>query len=492
MTKEQLAELYEAAILEVEKLKNQVAWFRRQMFGKKSERHVLTDPSQLILDLGASLAAAEEEKQAEKIKVEYERNKRKDRKEKPVRTDLPAHLPREEHIIEPEGDLTGMVKIKDVVSEWLEEIPGRIFVVREVKPVYGYKNDPDKGLIQAKATVRPLQKFSVGVGMLVLIMIRKYVDHLPVYRQRQIYKRAGLYIPESTMHGWIKAGANMLIPLYERLQFLLLTGVYIQSDDTRFRVLMEKGNRETLLGNFWIYQNPITKIVIFDYRPTREKEGPASVLDTFEGFLQTDGNSTYESVCKGKPIVLLNCWAHARRNFEEAKDNDPKRAAEILLLIQKLYAVERIARENNYSFDERHALRQKESVPALKEIKHWLIKNFSETTPASLMGKAIAYALSRIDNELSAYCKNGMLEIDNNLAENSIRPVVLGRKNFMFAANHESAQRAAMIYSIVITCKQLGINQEAYLNDVLPKLATWPPERFDELLPQNWKPANAA
>lgn len=491
MSKEQLAELYEAALANIEKLQNQVTWFRRQMFGKKSERHLPTDPGQLTLDLGASLAAAEEDKQAEKIKVEYERNKRKDRKEKPVRSDLPAHLPREERIIEPEGDLTGMVKIKDVITEWLEEIPGKIYVVREVKPVYGYKNDPDKGLIQAKATVRPLQKFSVGVGMLVLIMIRKYVDHLPVYRQRQIYKRAGLDIAESTLHGWMKAGANLLIPLYERLRYLLLTGIYIQSDDTRFKVLMEKGNRETLLGNFWIYQDPVNKIVIFDYRPTREKVGPASVLDTFEGFLQTDGNTTYEAVCKGKPIVLFNCWAHARRNFEEAKDNDPKRAEEILLLIQKLYKVERIARDNNYSFEERHALRQEESLTVLSDIKAWLIKNLIETTPASLMGKAIAYALSRFE-ELSTYCKNGILEIDNNLAENSIRPVVLGRKNFMFAANHESAQRAAMIYSLVITCKQLGINPEAYLKDVLPKLATWPPERFDELLPQNWKPAKVA
>lgn len=489
LTKEQLAEKYEAVQFENYQLKEKLEWFKRQIFGKKSERFIPVDKNQLSLEFG-ELSSGSKEEEPRTETITYDRKKKKERKEKPVRTSLPAHLRREEIRITPEGDLSGMVKIGEEISEYLQEKPGDVYVLKLIRDVYAYKNDPDKGILTPELPSHVLPKFSVGVGMLAMILVRKYVDHLPIYRQIQIYKRHGITLSPSTLHGWIKAGANMLIPLYNKARELLLAGNYIQSDDTRFKVLEEKGDRQTLLGYMWVYQDPTTGMVVFDYSSNHDRSKPEAMLENFIGYLQCDGAPLYESFEKSGRIILLNCWAHARRKFDEAKGNDKQRAEAMLFMIQKLYAIERIAKENLYSPEQRFAIRQEQSLPVLAEIKSWLIENYSHIAPSSAIGKAISYTLPRIEN-LSHYCSNGILEIDNNLAENSIRPIVLGRKNYLFAATHESAQRAAVIYSMFATCKRNGINPEAWLTDVLGRINDHHINRMEELLPQNWKPLPA-
>jgi transposase len=493
LTREQLAQKLVDANFEIHRLKQRVSWFERQMFGRKSERYIPTDSSQLTLDLGATAAdAKEQEVKLEKV-ASYARNRKAKSEEakQPVRMPLPAHLRREVITVPLECDLSDKVKIGEEVSEYLEEKPGEVYVVRTVREVYATKKNPDAGVVIAPLPPRALARFNVGTGMLALIIIRKYVDHLPVFRQLKIYRRSGLELKESTLHGWIKAGADLLVPLYERMVAHLLARSYLQSDDTSFKVLEERGpHRKTPLGYMWVYQDPAEKLVVFSYSPRRTKENPVDFLKDYQGYLQTDGLSHYDGIAKRKGVAQLHCWAHARRKFEESLDNDFDNADEMMRKIQRLYEVERIARQGNFTHEQRLQLRQEKAVPVLNEIRTWLTEKATEgnLAPKSLIAEAIGYTLTRMES-LSRYCENGMLEIDNNLAENSIRPIVLGRKNYLFAATHESAQRAAMIYSILATCRHHDINPEDYLKDVLDRTATHPQARLDDLLPWNWKTA---
>lgn len=209
-------------------------------------------------------------------------------------------------------------------------------------------------------------------------------------------------------------------------------------------------------------------MVLFDYREGRGKIGPTDLLKNFNGFLQTDGYSVYETL-DTKRITLLHCMAHARRYFEQALDNDKERSEYALTQIQKLYETERICREQKYTHEQREELRKKKSLPVLLEMKGWLKTNHLHVLPKSLIGKAINYSLERWD-KLSLYASNGMLEIDNNLVENQIRPVAIGRKNYLFAGSHDAAQRHAMLYSFIGTCKLRGIDPESWLSDVLNRI----------------------
>lgn len=497
LTKEQLAErLVESnaklidANFKIHRLEDRISWFERQMFGRKSERFIPANSNQLRLDLGASIIApAIAEVKTENIAYTRAKANKKEDARQPVRMPLPAHLRREVNRILPQGDLSDKVKIGEEVSEYLEEKPGDVYVVQTIREIYATKGKPDAGVIIADLPSRALPKFNVGAFMLSLIIIRKYVDHLPIFRQRKIYLRNGLDLKESTIHGWIKAASELLEPLYERMMATLLARSYLQSDDTGFKVLEERdAGRKTPFGYMWVYQDPVDKLVLFSYAPRRDKANPESILKNYQGYLQCDGLQHYDSIGKRNNVTLLNCWAHARRKFEAALDNNFEKANWMMCKIQSLYEVERIARQGKYSHDERYQIREKKSVPVLKEIKDWLTNELSaaDFLPKSLFGEAVQYTLARMEN-LSRYSNEGRLEIDNNLAENSIRPIVLGRKNYLFAATHESAQRAAIFYSILATCRHLEINPQEYLADVLNRIGNHPINRIDELMPGRWK-----
>ena len=260
---------------------------------------------------------------------------------------------------------------------------------------------------------------------------------------------------------------------------------YIQVDETPIPVL-EKGKKQTHRGYYWVYYNPITRHVFFDYREGRGREGPEETLKNFNGYIQTDGYAVYERLNGLGTTTLLCCMAHARRYFEKALDNDQPRASHFLQQVQTLYQLERQWREGMLSAEQIQKKRFLQSKPILDELQGWLTTSSKEVLPKSTIGKAIDYSLQRWE-KLTGYINDGRLQIDNNLVENQIRPVAIGRKNYLFAGSHEAAQRSAKFYSILGTLKAHSLDPFEYLNDVFERLPQTTINNINEFLPGNWK-----
>ncbi len=473
-------EKYEALYLEHVNLRHELDQLKRLVFGSRHERFVPATPEeQLSLGLDAQ---QKEITPAPTQKIEYTRIQKQASTEKVStgRMKLPADLPRERVVLEPSEDITGMEKIGEEVTEELERIPGKLFVRQYVRPKYARKNG--EGVVIASLPARPIDKGIPGPGLLAQIIIDKYSDHLPVHRQQQRLEREGIKLPSSTLTDWIGATCALLDPLYEALKREVLSSNYLQVDETPIKVLDKNKRGTTHRGYHWVYHAPLKRMVLFDYREGRGREGPEECLDGFTGWLQSDGYAVYDQLNR-KEITLLNCMAHGRRKFDEAKDNDFARASHVLTEMQKVYAVEREAREMGLSHEERSTLRQEKSVPVLIALKNWMIENYKSVVPKSPIGQALHYCLERWD-KLMLYTTNGMLEIDNNLVENAIRPVAVGRKNYLFAGSHNGAQRAAMLYSFLGTCKINDINPFEWLRSTLETIPNHPVNRISELLPR--------
>jgi len=470
---------FEAKLLS---LQHQVEQYSRMIFGSRSERFIPGDKSQITLELeGVDNAVKEIPTET----ITYTR-KTSGAEEKPghSRVELPPDLPREVKVIEPDHDVTGWKKIGEESSEYLARRRGSWFVKRIVRPKYA--NPSGEGVVIGSLPLMPIHKGNADASTLAFIITNKFTDHLPWYRQVQMFKREGLTIAESTIIGWVKATCKLLEPLYDLHKAQFLLSPYIQADETPIKVQSRDVPGATHKGYFWTYFDPITYTVVFEYRPGRGQVGPMDFLKTFKGSLQTDGYAAYEVFGRDKDITLLACFAHARRKFNEAKSNDAERAEHMLRLIQKLYAIERTAKTLGDNFEAIRDLRQTESMPLLVEIEAWLKKNLIETLPKSAIGGAIVYTLN-LWPRLIRYTENGKYQIDNNLIENTIRPIAIGRKNYLFAGSHDAAQRAAMIYSFVGTCRQLQIDPASWLEDVIERMPYF--KKNDDLsilLPGNW------
>ncbi len=334
-------------------------------------------------------------------------------------------------------------------------------------------------MVIGELPARPIAKGIAGPGLLAQIVIDKYTDHLPVHRQIQRFQREGIKLSSSTLTDWISGTRTLLEPLYDALKKEVLSANYLQADETPIKVLDKDKKGTTHRGYHWVYHAPEERLVLFDYREGRGREGPTECLKDFKGYLQTDGYAVYAG---RQGITLLSCMAHARRKFDEARDNDAQRSAYALAEIQKLYAIERQARENKLSHVERLALRQSNAVSILHDLKAWMIENYKSVVPKSPIGQALHYSLERWD-KLMLYTTDGKLEIDNNLVENAIRPVAVGRKNYLFAGSHKGAARAAMLYSFLGTCKIHNINAFEWLRTTLDKIPNYPINKIAELLP---------
>ncbi len=471
---------YQQLLIENLQLKDELAQLKRLIYGSRHERFIpTTPPEQLSLGISAeqkpTLVTATE-------RLEYTRKKKQSTTEtiKTGRMKLPANLPREQVVIEPAEDVSGMKKIGEEITEELERIPGKLFVRQYVRPKYAKSNG--EGVVIAELPARPIDKGIPGPGLLAQIVIDKYTDHLPVHRQIQRFEREGIKLSSSTLTDWISGTCTLLEPLYEVLKKKILSSDYLQADETPIKVLDKDKKGTTHRGYHWVYHAPIERLVLFDYREGRGREGPNEVLENFKGHLQTDGYAVYEDYGRKAGVTLLHCMAHARRKFDEAKDNDLARAEYALTQIQKLYAIERQARDNNLTAQQRYALRQEKSLPVLTELKSWMLENYKSVLPKSTIGQALHYSLERFD-KLMIYASDGELEIDNNLVENAIRPVAIGRKNYLFAGSHNGARRAAMLYSLLGTCKINNINPFEWLRLTLDKIPVHPVNRLHELLP---------
>jgi len=466
------------------KLEQHLATYKKMLFGSKGERFISgLNQDQIELDLGMPQEPVSE---SPVETITYTRPKGgAAAKTGHSRIELPADLPRKEIIIEPDEDVTGCKSIGEEVTEVLAVRRAEYFVKRFIRRKYARENG--EGIAIGKLPLLPIHKGNADYTLLACIIIAKYIDHLPWYRQSQMMKRGGIIITESTMVGWFRAVCALLEPLYALLKARFLLSGYIQADETPLRVLSRDVPGATHKGYLWVYFDPITGDVVFEYRHGRGQEGPMDFLKDFNGSLQTDGYAAYNVFGRDQGIKLLACFAHARRKFSECIDNDRERAEAMLSMIQKLYVIERNAKLLYPDFDAIRELRQKESVPVLIEIEAWLKKNLMETLPKSSIGQAIAYTMN-LWPRLIRYIEDGRYQIDNNLIENSIRPVAIGKKNFMFAGSHEAAQRAAMIYSFMGTCKQNEINPQDWLEDVLQRIPYF--KRSDDLsvlLPSVWK-----
>lgn len=503
-TQSQIQELEEKlalALFEINKM-------RRKLFGRSTDNRASSavDPNQISLfDLGASqeeLDAIEAQTRQE-VAAGQEQPPQKEAKSTPKKREkggrmaLPADLPRQEVTLHPSQDLTGYSQIGEEVTEVLEITPVSFFVKRIIRTKWARKelSFPEPGLASENVLIAPLPSRTVAKGILgesVLahLVIGKYVDHLPLYRQIKIIEREGIKLAASTLSDNIAAVCHQLLPLYNCLKREVLANRYLQADESPIKVQDDRSKKEGChMGYFWAYHAPASKLVLFDYQRGRGQEGPAKLLSTFQGVLQTDGYAVYSSLFENSDrVTLAACMAHVRRKFDEAAAYDKTRAKYAVEQISKLYAIEQQIRESS-GLDERAVcqLRLKEASPILDEFKTWLENEYGRTPPKSPLGRAIIYALKLWDR-LTVYLYHGQLHIDNNLVENTIRPIALGRKNYLFAGSHEAAQHAAMLYSLLGTCQRNGVPPHRWLEDVLNKLNDpFYEGRFSDLLPSHWK-----
>lgn len=473
--------------LQMLQLSQQLAQLQKMIFGSRHERFVPEDPThpQLSLDLMAeptnsALISATQQ-------ISYTRNTVSvvsKPLEHPGRMKLPDSLRREEILIEPSADTTGCKKIGEEITEVLEYQPGELYVKQYKRSKYA--RPENGGILIGQLPSRPLEKSIAGAGLLAQVIIDKYIDHLPLHRQMQRFERTGVKLAYSTLSAWVHDSCRLITPLFEALKAEVLKSNYLHADETPIKVMDKDKKGETSRGYYWVYQNSIDKIVFFDYQEGRGREGPVEILKNFKGYLQTDGYVAYDVFAKRQDITLIHCMAHARRMFNDALENDERRASYALQEMQKLYAIERSCKEQQLSFAEIKAMRQLKSVPLLKEFGLWLKQHYAQVLPKSSIGKAIAYSLERWDR-LSTYINDGRLNIDNNAVENSIRPVALGRKNYLFAGSHEAAKRSGMLYSLLGTCKMHGIEPYGWLKEVLNEIADHPVSKVHDLLPHRYK-----
>jgi len=463
---------------EYEQLKRELIELKRLIFGSKSERFV---PNTDDLQLGLFTEESQISNQAEQTQISYHRSKTK---KHPVRLPLASHLPRIEEIIEPDNVVVGSVKIGEEITEVLEYTPSKVYVRKIIRPKYALPDDA--GITIASLPSLILPKSNIGAGLLAHICVSKFVDHLPFYRQIQILKREGVIVAMSSMTGWFSKGVIQLEVLYEVLQKRVLQSQYLQGDESPIKVQdnHKKGSLHT--GYHWVFHAPIERLVLFKYDPSRSAKVPKDFLQEFSGTLQTDGYRAYQNLNTKYPIKLLCCMAHARRYFEKALDNDNARASYAMQQIQKLYAIERKIKERTVNTQIIKRYRGLCAKPILEKLHSWMQQEYIKVLPKSAIGKAFVYSLNLWD-KLSGYTEDGKYLIDNNLIENAIRPLALGRKNYLFAGSHKAAQHAAMMYSFFATCKINDVNPYLWLHDVFKRLPEHKANKLEELLPQNWK-----
>jgi len=470
----------EELVDQVKQLQHQVALLQKMVFGPRNERFKLAEVPANQLSLGVSSEPIAEVK-LEKTPIKgHDRSKVKlEAKKHPGRNPLPSSLRREEIIIEPTEDVSNCVRLEDEVTEVLEVKAAEFYVKRYVRRKYVRKEG--EGIAIAKLPGRAIEKGIPGASVLAMLIIGKFVDHLPIYRQIAIFKRAGIVLHYNTVLDWTNNGLDILEPIYDHLRRKILTSQYLQADETGMKVLDSEKKGSTHQGYLWAYRDVISNLVLFEYQRGRNKEGPARMLKDFKGYLQTDGYAAYDQFYRRVGITMLHCMAHARRYFKEAEDNDKERSAYALKVFQEIYEIERQVK--HLSNEERKAIREQSILPKLAEFHLWMTEQYRQVTPKSPIGKALEYSLKRW-KELTLFTTDGQLEIDNNRIENEIRPIALGRKNYLFAGSHESAQRIAMIYSLIASCKANEIDPMKWLTHVLEELPNRTVNDIDDLLPK--------
>jgi transposase len=470
----------------------QLDWFKRQIFGAKSERFLPSDDLQMALEIGA---VKQDELTADAIGTPVSYTRKNTPKDEPPkghgRGSMPSHLPVKETIIEPADTTDGMVKIGEEVTWYYDmSAPTSLHIVKIIRPKYAL---PQKnGVVIDELPALPVEKGNAGPGLLAQIAADKYIYHLPLNRQcnkfRQEYK---VDFSESWMSDNVGKVVFWFDPVCDEYRKLLLMSSYLQADETPIPVLTKDGKGKVHRGYLWVYHDPIRRIVIFDYRENRTKDGPTDFLKDFRGTLQVDGYEGYSEIIARNALVHAGCMDHVRRRFEKAIEYDKVRATHALDTMREWYAVEREARENGLSPDERLALRKEKVAASMNAFKIWMQKQLTEVLPKSPIGVALQYALNQWEY-FTPYLTNGRIELSNILIENSIRPVALGRKNFLFAGSHNAARWPAVIYSLAAIAHYHGVAPFEYFKDLLTELPKASSRDIGKFLLPEWKPGCSA
>ena len=432
---------------ENEQLKFEMAQLRRLIFSSKTERFVANAIAGNQGSLFAEGAGNAEEDPEEKEKnatdkISYERKRAQ--KNHNGRNKIPEHLPTREVIIEPEEDTTGMKKIGEEVTETLEYTPASL--VKKITRRPKYATADNSKIVIGKLPSRPIEKGIAEASLLAHIFVCKFIDHLPFYRQRQIFKRNYDWdLPSSTINDWFISCCTLLQPLYDLLIKKMLASDYLQADESPIKVLDSEKKGATLKGTHqgyqWVYRNPLDKIVVFQYRKGRGAHGPKEMLANHEGYLQTDGYVVYAKIAKSGKFELVGCWAHTRRKFFEALNFDKERSGFVLEKIKTIYLHDKKCKE--FTAEDRKKYRSENITPLMNELHDWAEDEQYKVLPKSPIGKAIGYFLNQW-KKLQRVLEAGDLELDNNQIENKIRPLALGRKNYLFAGNHQAGQNIAI------------------------------------------------
>jgi len=478
-------------------LVHRVQQLLQRIYGSRSEK---IDPAQLLLFAEAAMkdAAAEAVAAAEAQPADPKPKQKGHGRKKP-----PVELPRLpiEHPV-PEADKVcprcgeARLRIGEEITEQLEYAPASLFVIEHIQPKLACRRC-EEGVVMAPKPAQPIEKGLPGPGLLAHVVVSKYCDHLPLYRQESMFERHGLELSRQTMCGWVLASARILEPIVDVMKAQILQSKVIHTDDTPITV-RQPGASGTHQGRFWVYlgdgDHPYT---VYDYTPNRKRDGPVEFLRDFKGttdsprYLQADAFGGYDGIFtqgdhddRDAVVIEVACWAHARRYFYDARGSDALRSHTMIAYIQELYNIEREAKELDAA--QRCELRQEQSKPILNKMKDWLDTEQPRVLPKSPIGEAVQYALNNWI-ALRRYLDDGDLAIDNNLAENALRGITVGRRNWLFAGSDRGGRAAAILYSLIGSAKRHDLDPFVYLRDLFLRIPTHPNKEIRSLFPDNWK-----
>jgi transposase len=495
--KEALLQKKDVRIAQLEK---QVNYLKRQLYGGKAERYINPDPQARQLELfeGIDILPGEKEAAAQaEQEIRNEKEARAKRMEKAkksaIRKALPEHLERKIEHLYPEGYNPEEWDLLDanepLYTEILMKEPTKFYVLR----TYRHKaiRKADHVIVTANCPIKPIAKSYASSSLLADLMVDKYVDHIPFYRQHKQFERLGMKIPESTILGWFQGVSDLLMPLHFRLWELMKKTDYLQCDETTLPIV-RNDKHKTVKGYIWLVRDPMSGRQYFYWdKGSRSGEVVLKLFSGYQGALQTDGYERYELLDGRKGVMLLACWAHARRKFSDSIKNDKERAESALDQIQLLYEVERQIKDQSLSFEDAAKLRERLAYPIMVRFEKWLVAEHAKVIKGSPIEKAILYTYNRF-NKLSRYHLDGRYNIDNNGIENAARPVAVGRKNYLFCQNDDTAESTAIIYSLMGCCKAAEVDFSKWLIYFLDHVHDYD-ENYDkdiaDLLPDNLRKA---